>query len=168
MWEKRAVAGKGSPPPFLSPVPCRFIFVFALSKFRGSDHLGAWNRLGFSVLLLRLPMVLSFHFGISFSSVFSWLVLKSCDWLRRYGVCKKTCHWLECHKMHLYTAKHRYSWNNEGNAAEPRYKKGTTDWQNTFAVSRFFSIIKLLLLWQRILFVITRTSSYGSSLYLGK
>ena len=32
-------------PPFLSPVSCRFIFVFALSQFSGPDYLGAWNRL---------------------------------------------------------------------------------------------------------------------------
>ena len=30
---------------FLSPVSSRFIFVFALSQFRGPEYLGAWNRL---------------------------------------------------------------------------------------------------------------------------
>ena len=29
----------------LSPVSCRFIFVFALSQFSRPDYLGAWNRL---------------------------------------------------------------------------------------------------------------------------
>ena len=29
----------------LSPVSSPFIFVFALSQFRGPDYLGAWNRL---------------------------------------------------------------------------------------------------------------------------
>ena len=40
--------GKGASggPPFLSPVSSHFIFVFALSQFRGPDHLGARNRLG--------------------------------------------------------------------------------------------------------------------------
>ena len=47
----RAMAGKRkgererSSPPFLSPVSSRFIFVFALSEFRGPDYFGAWNRL---------------------------------------------------------------------------------------------------------------------------
>ena len=41
--EKRKKEGRGLPP--LSPVASRFIFVFALSKFSGSDYLGAWNRL---------------------------------------------------------------------------------------------------------------------------
>ena len=34
-----------APPPLLSPVSSRFIFVFALSQFSGLDYLGAWNRL---------------------------------------------------------------------------------------------------------------------------
>ena len=33
------------PPPFLSPVSSRFIFVFALSQFSGPDYLAAWSRL---------------------------------------------------------------------------------------------------------------------------
>ena len=34
-----------APPPLLSPVSSRFIFVFVLSQFSGPDYLGAWNRL---------------------------------------------------------------------------------------------------------------------------
>ena len=34
-----------SPPPLLSPVFFRLIFVFALSQFSGSDYLGVSNRL---------------------------------------------------------------------------------------------------------------------------
>ena len=33
---------------FLSPVSSRFIFVFAPSLFRGTDYLGARNKLSFS------------------------------------------------------------------------------------------------------------------------
>ena len=43
--EKGEVAGKRKKPPFLPQVSSRFIFVFALSQFRGLNHLGAWNRL---------------------------------------------------------------------------------------------------------------------------
>ena len=34
-----------APPPLLSPVSSRFIFVFALCQFSRPDYLGAWNRL---------------------------------------------------------------------------------------------------------------------------
>ena len=34
-----------APPPTLSQVSSRFIFVFALCQFSGPDYLGAWNRL---------------------------------------------------------------------------------------------------------------------------
>ena len=34
-----------APPPLLSPVSLRFIFVFVLSQFSGPNYLGAWNRL---------------------------------------------------------------------------------------------------------------------------
>ena len=37
IWEKRAGGSAVSSP---------FIFVFALSQFRGPDYLGAWNRPG--------------------------------------------------------------------------------------------------------------------------
>ena len=63
------MAGKGKSAVLPLPSSLPFISVFALSKFRGSDHLGAWNSLGLSVLLLCLPTVLNFHFGISFSCV---------------------------------------------------------------------------------------------------
>lgn len=33
---------------------------------------------------------------------------------------------------------------NEGNAAEPQYEKRTTDWQNTFAISRYRGSFPLL------------------------
>ena len=48
---REKLAGEGGkekgrePPPFLSPVSSRFIFVFALSQFSVPDYLGVWNRL---------------------------------------------------------------------------------------------------------------------------
>ena len=46
VWEKGRRGKNGKEPPFLSPVSSRVIFLLALSKFRGLDYLGAWNRLG--------------------------------------------------------------------------------------------------------------------------
>ena len=47
-----------APPPLLSPVSPRFIFVFALSQFNGTDHLGAWNRLPNEVFCSTVWLVL--------------------------------------------------------------------------------------------------------------
>ena len=49
--------GERAPPPPLSPVSSRFIFVFALSQFSGPDYLGAWNRL--RELQIKMPDFLS-------------------------------------------------------------------------------------------------------------
>ena len=40
-WREKGSDRESAPPPFLSPVSSRFIFVFALSQFRWPDYFGA-------------------------------------------------------------------------------------------------------------------------------